>query len=338
MDIVICGAQVPFMSGGAELLMENLRDALEAAGHRAELVRLPTAWDRERVFDSAMAWRLAPIDADVVIATNFPSYYVRHPRKVVWLFHQHRGFTDAADATWSDLGFDDESLELQRQLAEWDTRALEEAVARFTISRVVADRLARFCGLHSEALYHPPPLFERLRPGGFGDFIFSATRLEANKRPDLLVEAMAHAGPECRLLVAGRGSMRTSVGERAAQPDLAGRVQLLGFVPDDELIDHFAGCRAVMYVPHEEDYGYVTLQAFAAGKPVITTSDSGGVLEWVDDGVTGIVTDGSPEQLGAAVQRLTDDVDLAREMGRRGRERVAGLDWQAAVQTLLEGL
>src|SRR5262249_39338934 len=76
MDVVVCGAQMPFMRGGAELHMENLVHALEAAGHRADLVRLPTAWDRTRIFDSALAWRLAPIDADLVIATNFPSYFV----------------------------------------------------------------------------------------------------------------------------------------------------------------------------------------------------------------------------------------------------------------------
>src|SRR5262249_58001354 len=59
MDVVVCGAQMPFMRGGAELHMENLVHALEAAGHRADLVRLPTAWDRTRIFDSALAWRLA---------------------------------------------------------------------------------------------------------------------------------------------------------------------------------------------------------------------------------------------------------------------------------------
>lgn len=91
MKIIVTGAQVPFARGGAELLMENLVTALADAGHDAELVRQPSAWDRVRIFDAALAWRLAPIDADLVIATNFPSYFVRHENKVVWLCHQHRG-------------------------------------------------------------------------------------------------------------------------------------------------------------------------------------------------------------------------------------------------------
>src|ERR1700736_1981262 len=124
MDVVVCGAQKPFTRGGAELHQENLVRAIMEAGHRAELVRLPVAWEKKRLFDSPLAWRLTPIDADVVIATNFPSYFVRHPRKVVWLFHQHRIAYDAVDSPLSDLGLDEDSLEAQRLLTEWDSRAL----------------------------------------------------------------------------------------------------------------------------------------------------------------------------------------------------------------------
>src|SRR5918994_7105391 len=132
-DVVVCGAQKPFVRGGAELLQENLVQAIAAEGHRVELVRLPVAWEKDRLFDSPLAWRLVPVDADLVIATNFPSYFVRHPNKVVWLFHQHRGAYDAADAAWSDLGLDDASLETQRLLATWDTTALEEASRLFAL-------------------------------------------------------------------------------------------------------------------------------------------------------------------------------------------------------------
>src|SRR5437660_1695885 len=111
MDVLVCGAQVPFSSGGAELHMDNLVSAVREAGHRCELVRLPVAWEKGRLFDAPVAWRLVPLDADLIIATNFPSYYARHPRKVVWLFHQHRGAYDAAEQPWSDLGLDDVSLE-----------------------------------------------------------------------------------------------------------------------------------------------------------------------------------------------------------------------------------
>jgi glycosyltransferase involved in cell wall biosynthesis len=290
------------------------------------------AWEQERLFDAALAWRLVPMDCDLVIATNFPSYFVRHPRKVVWLFHQHRGAYDAADAPWSGFGLDDGSLETQRLLSDWDTRALEEAERLFTTSETVADRVLRYNGLTATPLYHPPPLADRLHPGPFGDEVFTVNRLAANKRPELLVEAMAHVeSPDVRAVIAGTGPLRAEL-ERAA----AGRrVEFAGFVADDDLVARYARALAVVYAPFDEDYGYVTLQAFLAGKPVITAKDSGGVLEWVDDGVTGIVTDGSAAATGAAIDRLAGDRELARRMGEAGRERVKDLAWGPVVERLL---
>jgi glycosyltransferase involved in cell wall biosynthesis len=329
-DIVVAGAQVPFMRGGAEMALDNLQAALEAAGHRVEQVRIPTAFDKERSFDSALAWRLAPVDADMVIPVNFPAYFVRHRRKVVWLFHQHRNFYDAVDAPWSDLGHDAASLELRRIMTEWDNRALGEAGHRFAISALVAGRLRRFNGLDAEPLYHPPPLHGRLRSGGeLGDYVFCVNRLEQNKRPGPVVDAMAHVRSGTRLALVGQGSLEGAL--RAHAGDL---VDMLGPASDAEVIARYEASLAVVYVPQDEDYGYVTLEAFEAGKPVITAADSGGVLEWVEDGVTGIVTDGTPEGIAAAVDRLAGDRDLARRMGEAGRAKVAGLDWAPVVARL----
>jgi glycosyltransferase involved in cell wall biosynthesis len=333
-DVVVCGAQKPFGRGGAELHQENLVQAIVAAGHRAELVRLPVAWERERLFDAPLAWRLVPIDADLVIATNFPSYFVRHKRKVVWLFHQHRLAYDAADASWSDFRGED-ALEAQRLLTEWDNRALDEAERLYTTSGVVAERLSRFNGLAGKPLYHPPPLHDRLRSGGFGDYAFCATRLEANKRPHLLVDALAHSESGVRSVIAGRGELADDLRARVRRQRLGSRVDLRGFVTDEELVELYAGALAVVYAPFDEDYGYVTLQAFLAGKPVITAHDSGGVLEWVEDGVTGFVTDGSPAAIGAAIDALVADRALAERMGAAGRERMRDVSWPPVVRELL---
>lgn len=335
MDIVVCGAQKPFVHGGAELHQDNLVAALRAAGHRADLVRLPVAWEKGRLFDSPLAWRLVPVDADVVVATNFPSYFVRHPRKVVWLLHQHRGAYDAADAGWSDFDLSDDALETQRLLTEWDSRALGEAAHVFATSGVVADRLHRYNGLHATPLHHPAPLADRLRPGGFGDYVFCATRLEANKRPERIVEGLAHSRSGIRAVIAGRGEHSDALADTVRRLHLSGRVELPGFVTDERLLELYADALAVVYAPADEDYGYVTLQAFAAGKPVITAQDSGGVLEWVEDGVTGLVTDGSGEQIGAAIDRLAGDRAYAARLGEAGRQRVAGLSWDAVVASLL---
>lgn len=335
MRICVCGAQVPFVRGGAELAQENLVRALREAGHEAELVRIPTAWDRARVFDAAMAWRLVPLDADLVIATNFPSYFARHPRKRVWLFHQHRGAYDACDAGWSDFDDGEAALEAQRLLTGWDSVVLGEAERIFTLSDLVSDRLRRFNGLDSEPLYHPPPLHDRLHGGPSGDYVFCPSRLEANKRPELAVEALAHLHGPTRLVLAGKGTRHDELVATARRDRTAGRLTMPGFVSDEELVTLMAGALAVVYAPFEEDYGYVTLQAFLAGKPVVTASDSGGVLEWVEHGVNGLIVDPSPGAIAAAIDELATDPDRARAMGEAGRARVAALSWPDVVSRLL---
>jgi glycosyltransferase involved in cell wall biosynthesis len=322
--------------GGAEQHQENLVGALEDAGHRVDLVRLPVAWEKGRLFDSPLAWRMVPVDADLVIATNFPSYFVRHPNKVVWLLHQHRGAYDgfAAGAEWSDFALDDVSLEEQRLMTEWDIAALGEARKVFTNSSVVSRRLARFNGMDSTPLAHPPPLHHELHPGPSGDYVLAVQRQEANKRPHLLVEAMAQVPAPVRAVMAGRGELLDDLRARVATAGLTGRVELPGFVSDAELVELYAGALAVVYVPQDEDYGYTTLQAFYAGKPVICAEDSGAVLDWVEDGVTGLVCDGTPTGIAAAVRTLADDRALAAQLGAAGRERVAGLSWTDVVAHL----
>ena len=200
---------------------------------------------------------------------------------------------------------------------------------------MVADRLLRFNGLRATPLYHPPPLYEQLHPGPFGDYVFCATRLERNKRPELMVEGIATSRSGARLVVAGSGTLEGELRALVRRLSVADRAELTGFVSDEDLVRRYAEALAVMYTPFDEDYGYVTLQAFFAAKPVITTKDAGGVLEWVEDGVTGLVTDGTPAALGEAADRLAGDRDLARRMGEAGRERVRGLRWDTVVEQLL---
>jgi glycosyltransferase involved in cell wall biosynthesis len=335
MRICVCGAQSLYMSGGAELHQDNLVTALRAAGHQAELVRLPVWWSRDRLLQSAFAWRLLTLDAEMVIATNFPSYFVRHPRKVVWLFHQHRAAYDALGQPWSDFGMDDHSLTVHRELVEWDNRALSEASHLFATSFRVADRLRRFNGLTADVLYHPPPLSAVLHSAAAGDYLFCATRLEANKRPELMVSAMAHVRSNVRLVIAGRGSMQKELQAQIRRLRLESRVTLVGFVEDAEIVRLYAAARAVVYVPSDEDYGYVPLQAFYAGKPVITTDDSGGVLEWVKNDSTGVVAPATPTALAEAIDRVAQDVHWSESLGRAGAETVASLSWPDIVNTLL---
>jgi glycosyltransferase involved in cell wall biosynthesis len=101
------------------------------------------------------------------------------------------------------------------------------------------------------------------------------------------------------------------------------------------MIDHFARCRAVVFPPFNEDYGFVTVEAFMCGKPVITCTDSGGPAELVRDGENGYVTDPTPEALSVAMLKLTDDRNLAQRLGEAGQAMATQMTWSKAIQQLL---
>jgi glycosyltransferase involved in cell wall biosynthesis len=340
--IIICATQVPFVRGGAEQLVDGLYDALHARGHEVEIVRLPFAWHPvQRITESAMAWRLLDIThvngapVDQVICTKFPSYLVRHPRKVVWLVHQHRQAYDQYGTPLSDFVNTAEDQAVRDAIFRMDRRGLGEAQTIYTISRNVSQRLRYFNGLKSTPLYPPSRYAEQLHTGPYGDYILSAARLDAAKRLDLLLQALAHTRDSVRVIIAGTGPDRTRLEQIAAQLGLGSRVCFLGFVDDAALIELYAGARAVYYAPKDEDYGFATIEAFGAAKPVVTTDDAGGVLEFVDDGVNGYVVPPEPATIASRLEALMADAELARRLGQAGQPQVQTITWDKAVNSLL---
>lgn len=341
--IAICAAQVPFTRGGAEVLYESLRDELVRRGHRVEIVALPFNWSsRQAILRSALAWRMVELGeaagerVDLVIATRFPSYVVRHPRKVVWLIHQFRQVYDLAGTRFSDFGSRSGDDEVAAMIRSVDQRALGEARGLFSISRNTADRLKTHNGLDAEVLYPPPALGERYRADAPGDCVVSVGRLDPMKRFDLLVRAIAASRRPLRAVIAGDGPDRERLAALAVGLGVGDRVTLPGRVDDATLIDLYAGALAVFYAPFDEDYGYVTVEAMRSARPVVTTADSGGVLEFVTDGVNGFVcAPDAPREIAARLDRLFDDRDEAVRLGVAGRERVAAIGWDRVVERLL---
>jgi glycosyltransferase involved in cell wall biosynthesis len=103
-----------------------------------------------------------------------------------------------------------------------------------------------------------------------------------------------------------------------------------------ELVRQYAQCRAVVFAPFDEDYGFVTMEAFRSGKPVITCTDSGGPAELVRDGENGFVADPTPEALAGSMRRLMEHRGEAERLGDAARADAARLTWPATVKRLLE--
>ena len=161
-------------------------------------------------------------------------------------------------------------------------------------------------------------------------------RLETLKRPDLLIQSVPFFDGGVRLVVAGDGPLRPALEETAQQLGVNGRVQFAGRVDDDTLVDLYAGALGVVYAPYDEDYGYVTLEGFLACKPVVTASDSGGTLEFVENGLNGLVCDPTPEAIGAAVNSLINDRQRATRLGQAGFERARTITWTGVIEKLVE--
>ena len=340
--ILILEAQVPFVHGGAEILVRELTAALNARGHEAEIVSVPFRdYPREEIFTGAEAWRHLDVaraghrGVDMVVATKFPTYFARHPRKVLWLVHQHRAAYELCGTRFSDFAHTPRDVAIRRRLIEADTRMLRECVGHFTIAQTVSDRMLKYNGIPSEPLYNPPKLAQRLQAGPYGDYVLTVTRLEHVKRVDLAIDAFAKTTHSVRLVIAGDGSARQQLREHIDRRGLHDRVSLLGRVDDDTLIELYAGCLGVLFAPYQEDYGYVTLEAFLCRKPVITARDSGGTLEFVRDGVNGCVCDPTPDALAEAVNRLAADPSVAAALGDRGYSVAGGITWDTVVDRLL---
>jgi glycosyltransferase involved in cell wall biosynthesis len=338
--LAVCLPQVPFERGGAEIVADDLVAQLRMRGHEADLVTVPYKWyPGERVLTQAFLWRLLDLDEangrpiDAVIATKFPSYAVRHPRKVVWLLHQ---FRQAWDLDRTELGQFSETAQdraLRRQVLAFERTALGEARAIFATSRNVASRLQASTGLEAELMPHPPaPLAYRC--DRYEDFILSVNRLDRAKRIDLLLEAAA-SEPTLRVVIAGDGPDRERLERIAQDRGLNGRAEFTGRVSDARLTELYATCLGVYYAPVDEDFGMVPFEAFLSEKPVLTTTDAGGPLDVVHDRETGLVVRPHADELARACVWLREHADEARALGRAGRDVASGVTWDACIDRLL---
>jgi glycosyltransferase involved in cell wall biosynthesis len=341
--VLVCEARVPLVEGGAELHVRSLVEQLRRRGFETELVSIPFKWQpKAEILAHAAAWRLIDLSEcngrpiDRVIATKFPSYFVRHPHKVTWLIHQYRAAYELCGTPYSDFDHLEGDVALRRALLELDTQMLRESRRIFTNARNTAARLERFNGVSAEPLYHPPQLAGRIRSGPYGDYVLTVGRLETVKRADLVVAAMRYVDAPVRLVIVGDGTQRRNVEVAAEQLGVSDRIRFAGTVDTEDLLGLYAGALAVVYPPFDEDFGYVTLEAFLARKPVITAGDSGGPLEFVEHDVNGAICEPTAEAMAAAVNRYAADRRLAQAHGEAGHARASLVTWDGVIERLLD--
>lgn len=342
MKVLVLSNRAPFIRGGAEELSFHLVRRLRAAGHEAEEMRILFSWNpADRLIEEMLIARSLRVwNVDRVIALKFPAYLVPHDNQVIWLLHQFRQAYDLFEAGQSHIERGPRGDAIRAAIRAADEEAFRSAHALWALPNA-AKRLEHYHGITADVLSQPLNDPELFRGGEDGGYILAAGRIGGGKRQSLLIEAVSHA-PGVRLVIAGppeSAEVPAALTALAERCGVADRVTFdLRFLERSELAALVNGCTASAYIPFDEDsVGYVTMEAFHAGKPVITTTDSGGVLEIVRDGETGLVVAPEAEAVGQAMARLMTDRPRAARLGAAGRALLSArnVTWPKTLKRLL---
>ena len=344
MKVLVLNNMVPFLRGGAEALADQLVHNLNATpGVQAELVRIPFKWEpAERLIEEILICRSMRLyGTDLMIGLKFPAYLVPHNRKRLWLLHQFRQAYDLWDLGQSNIPNtcratrNSASRDRGRQPMLWYLRGNFRA-------KVAADRLRRYNGLDSELMIEPLNDPELFLGGDYGSYVFCGGRINAGKRQHLLVEAMRFTRSNVKLVVAGPPDTPADAAPLQSlveRYELKDRVHLeLGFLPRERIAKYVNEALACAYLPVDEDsVGYVTMEAFSSAKAILTVNDSGGLLDIVRHGDTGLVIQPDPQSLAAAIDRLANNRNTTIGMGKEGRVQWSGMNltWPATIERLL---
>jgi glycosyltransferase involved in cell wall biosynthesis len=345
MRVVIASTCVPHIDGGGRFIVHWTADAMRERGHEVEELLLPFPGGIHDTLPAMVGLRALPLagQGDRLIAIRWPAHLIRHENKATWFIHHYRQLFDLWDSEHRPLPANAEARAYREHLRRIDDLGFAESRDVFTNSLIVRDRVRLYNGIEAEPLF--PPLggdTSKLRNEDQGDYVVYASRITTIKRQHLAIEAMAHSTSGVRLLIAGHSESpeyERRLRDLVHEHGLEDRVELrFGWMEEAEKVALINRALAVAYLPFDEDsYGYPSLEASHAGKPIVTLSDSGGALEFVRDGVEGLVSAPDPRALALAFDQLHDDRAGAERMGERSARRRSqlGIDWDHTVARLL---
>ncbi|MEO0145045.1 MAG: glycosyltransferase family 4 protein [candidate division WOR-3 bacterium] len=282
-----------------------------------------------------------PLEADLVIALKFPSYFVKHKNKIVWFLHHYRQFYDLWDSPFNLINHSEETKALRDIVIKADTAMLKEAKKVFSISKTVAERLKNYNGIDSEVIY--PPLVEKevFYCDSYEDFIFFPSRLTPLKRHELAIEAMEYVKAPITLIIAGEVEDKNYLNKLENlifKKKLNNKVKIFKNLSKREIIEFYAKCLAVIFPSYKEDYGYITLEAMYSHKAVITCTDSGGPTEFIKHGVNGFIINPDKNFLAETIEKMYKDKKKTIEMGRLAYKKISSLDisWQRVIEKFIK--
>ncbi len=366
---IIAPSPIPFTIGGAEKLWFGMQQYINRyTNHQCELIKVPI---KENSFWNLIEsyykfYRLDLSHFDMVISGKYPAWLVQHKNHHLYMLHPLRGLYDSypfnknidnpqiknflKELKDKSLGrifkdlfelreqnlpsniFDFPAPFIREIIHILDKKAFKNIRSFWAISQTIINREDYFLkGSKVECIY-PPSSLEEFKNREYSYF-FTASRLDTPKRVDLIIEAYKKSNSNIPLKIAGVGKeynrLKKLIGENK-------NIELLGFISDEELIDYYASSYAVIFIPKDEDYGLITIEAMFSQKCVITCSDSGGVLEFVKHKKTGLISSPTTKELAKNIDFLSKNRDLALKMGESAKRRVSNISWKNSINRLLK--
>jgi len=343
MKILIATSNTPFVEGGHLIIAKQLLKAIRDYGHQAELTLTPQ--NRfSKIFSAYIATRLIDVredgngdKIDKLITFRYPAYALNHPNHTLWLNHRMREYYDL----WNNFK---KNLTKKAQVKEnvkrkfihlMDKYFLNKVNEIYVLSKNIQNRLKKWGKIDSKILYPPPP-DRNYRTDSYNNSILCVSRLVKHKRVDLIIKSAQHIEKQITVNIAGDGPELNNLIELSKNINVCDRINFLGRISDEQLVKEYSKCGAVFYSPLFEDYGFVTTEAFISSKPVITTTDSGGVQELVNISGGGIISLPSITSIAEAINKLFSSKKTMEEIGNRGKKWISKLNWEHTVKILLQ--
>ena len=346
--LFVTGTAADVRSGSGTFVgISVLKSALEAAGHRVDVIapapgRALSAAKR-LLFNLAIRGRASELarGADAVVGFDLDGAFLRRGKAP----HVAALKGVLADESRFERGAAAFRLGAEAALERVHVRRADRVLATSAHS---ARRIAEDYGVPPDRIrIVPEPIdlarwsaaLEAARPADRGrPTVLCVAHLYPRKNVGALLEAFARADSDAALRIVGTGPEAAALGRRAALPDLAGRVELLGHVSFDALTAEYRSADVFCLPSRQEGFGIVFLEAMAAGLP-IAAGRAAAVPELVLEGECGVlVPPDDVEALSAALKRLLSAPEMRKRLGEGGRRRVRAYDAPLIASRFLEAL
>lgn len=212
-----------------------------------------------------------------------------------------------------------------------DYLASQKTHVFLAISKNVQERIRKYYNRDS-TIFYPGIDFYNFKKGRYDPYILSVARFVSAKRVDMIIQSMGYVkNKKVKMYIVGAGEREKEYRELAKKYP---NVKFLGFVSNKELYELYSNCLAAIYIPVNEDEGYVPIEAGASEKTTIGVNE-GGLKETIIDGKTGFLIDKvTPQKVAEKIDFLANNLEVAKKMGKESYKYTIKFDWENTLAVL----